>query len=330
MTATIKGVTLAAAVALAASAPAWAQDRSDWPANFSVGTASQGGTFFIYGAGWANLVTEKTRVPSSTEATGGPVQNLALVQTRDVDFGMTTMGPARDAWDGNSPIVPGVEFRNVRALFPMYQTPFQVVALQASGIGSIADLDGKRVGVGPRGGTCGTYWPQFFEALGVNVNPQFGGASDLAGQVQDGLIDAFAFCAGLPIAAFAELEAQRPVNIFSFTADEQAALVEAFPVSAFEVPAGIYNSTPEPQKSVAMWNFAIGHKDLSASFVREVMATVLDNHDRMMQIHGASIETLPENYVHNTFLWFHPGAIEYLQDNGFEIDPALFPPEWQG
>ncbi len=329
MTAMFKGATLAAVMVLTA-APALAQDRSDWPANFSVGTASQGGTFFIYGAGWANLVTEMTGVPSSTEATGGPVQNLALVQTRDVDFGMTTMGPAREAWDGQSPIVPGVEFRDVRAMFPMYQTPFQVVALRDSGIASIADLDGKRVGVGPRGGTCGTYWPQFFEALGVSVDAQFGGASDLAGQVQDGLIDAFAFCAGLPIAAFSELEAQRTVNIFSFTEEEQATLIDEFPVSAFEVRAGMYNSTPEPQNSVAMWNFAIAHKDLPASFVKEIMSVVLDNHDRMMQIHGASVETLKENHVHNTFLWFHPGAIQYFQEQGFEIDEALFPPEWQG
>ncbi|MFW5678747.1 MAG: TAXI family TRAP transporter solute-binding subunit [Pseudomonadota bacterium] len=327
MTAIIKGATLAATLTLAIGASAVAQDR---PSSFSVGTASQGGTYFIYGAGWANLVTEMTGVPSSTEATGGPVQNLALVQTRDIDFGMTTMGPARDAWEGNSPIVPGVEFKDVRAMFPMYQTPFQVIALESSGVASMADLDGKRVGVGPRGGTCGTYWPQFFEALGLTVDVQFGGASDLVGQVQDGILDAFAFCAGLPIAAFSELEAQQAVNIFAFTAEEQEALIEAFPVSAFEVPAGIYNSTPEAQMSVSMWNFAIAHKDVPASFVEEIMAVVLDNPDRMKQVHGAARQTLPENYVHNSFLWFHPGAIEYFQAKGFEIDEALFPPEWQG
>ena len=33
-------------------------DRSDWPESFTVGTASQGGTYFAYGSGWANLVAE--------------------------------------------------------------------------------------------------------------------------------------------------------------------------------------------------------------------------------------------------------------------------------
>lgn len=54
---------LAAALAVAA-APAAAQsvdvgDRTGWPRSFTVGTASQGGTYFTYGSGWANLVAEE-------------------------------------------------------------------------------------------------------------------------------------------------------------------------------------------------------------------------------------------------------------------------------
>ncbi len=316
---------LAGALALA-PATGSAQDKSDWPSSIKVGTASQGGTYFIYGAGWAGLIQEMLGVPASSEVTGGPVQNFALTETNDVQMAMTTMGPAREAWDGQSPIAPGEQMREVRATFPMYQTPFQIIALESSGISSVADLDGKTVGNGPRGGTCGTYFPQYFDALGVETNDQFGGASDLAGQVKDGLIDAFAFCAGLPIAAFSELEAQNPVNIFAFTPEEQATLVEQFPVSAYEIPADTYTSQQEPQNSVAMWNFGIAHKSVPQSFVYEVMKVVLDNHDRMMEIHSAAKETLPENWVHNTFLPFHPGAVQYYKEKGFDIPERLIPP----
>jgi len=315
---------------MAFSGETLAQDRSDWPSSVSVGTASQGGTYFVYGAGWAGLIQEVLDVPSSSEVTGGPVQNFALVQSGDLDMGMTTMGPAREAWDGESPINPGVEMRDVRATFPMYQTPFQIIALEASGLAAVSDLDGATVGVGPRGGTCGTYWPRYFEALGVDVTPQYGGASDLAGQLQDGLIDAFAFCAGLPIAAFSELEAQQDVNMFAFTEEEQAQLVEQFPVSAYTIDSGLYSSLEADQHSVAMWNFGIAHKDLAPSFIYEVMKVVLDDNERMMSIHSAARETLPENYVHNTFLWFHPGAIQYFQEKGYELDEAVIPPEWEG
>jgi uncharacterized protein len=326
------GCAAAACLALAAFGPAAGaeEDRSDWPASVKVGTASQGGTYFIYGSGWAGMAQEMLGIGFSSEVTGGPVQNFALTQTNDVQLAMTTLGPAHEAWTGQSPIAPGVEMKDVRATFPMYQTPFEIVALPGSGISSVSDLAGRRVGVGPAGGTCGTYFPQFFEALGAPVNPQFGGASDLGGQLRDGLIDAFAFCAGLPIAAFSELEAQGPVAFFAFTEEEQAQLIEQFPVSAFEIPADTYRTTTEPRHSVAMWNFGIAHKDVPESLVYEVMKVVLDNHDRMMTIHSASEETLPENYVHNHFLPFHPGAIRYFREKGYDIPDELIPPEYTG
>ncbi len=315
------------AAVLATTAVSQDVDRTGWPTSFTVGTASQGGTFFIYGSGWANLVQEKTGVNASSEVTGGPVQNLALVQNRQVDFAMTTMGPAYEAWTGNSPIAPGVEMKNIRATFPMYQTPFEIIALKSKGIASIKDLQGKKVGVGPRGGTPGTYWPLMFKELGINVSVQYGGAADLGTQLQDGLIDAFAFAAGLPIPNFAEIEAQQPANIFAFTPEEQAKIAATFPsVSPYTIPGGIYRGTPEPRASVAMWNFGIVHKDLPESLVYEVMKTVLDNNDRMKQIHPAAAETLVENWDKNKFMWFHPGAVRYFTEKGITLPAAVLPP----
>ena len=326
----IRWLAMALAVFAVAGTSAVAQDRSGWPSSVTIGTASQGGTFFIYGAGWGNLVQEQLGVRTTPEVTGGPAQNLVMVHSGDLDFGMTTMGPGKDAWDGTLDMAPGLETKNVRAMFPMYMTPFQVVALQRSGISSISDLEGKRVGVGPRGGTASVYWPRFFRDLGVNVRVQYGGASDLVGQLQDGLIDAFAFAAGVPISAFSQVEAQQPVNIFAFNDDELATVIANNPVSRVDIPAGTYRTVTEDQATVAMWNFAIASKDLPASLIQEIMRVVLDDNARMVNIHRSATETLPENYVNNTFMWFHPGAVCYLQLKGFEVDERLIPPEMPG
>lgn len=317
----------AMAVFALASTQATAQDRTGWPNSAKIGTASQGGTFFIYGAGWGNLVQEQLGVNMTAEVTGGPAQNLVLVHSGELQFGMTTLGPAADAWNGRLEMAPGMETRNVRAMFPMYMTPFQVVALQRSGISSVSDLNGKRVGVGPRGGTASVYWPRFFENLGVRVRLQYGGASDLAGQLQDGLIDAFAFAAGVPISAFSQIEAQQSVNIFSFTEEELAIVTANNPVSAITIPGGTYRSVPEDQTTVAMWNFTIAHKDMPESLVYEIMQTVLDNNERMVSIHRSATETLPEHYNTNNVMYFHPGAVRYFREKGFAIDENLIPPE---
>lgn len=315
---------------LLVAAPAAAQDRSDWPSSLKVGTASQGGTYFIYGAGWAGMVQQDLGIPTSTEVTGGPVQNFALVNAGDLDLAMTTMGPAYDAWMGESEIAPGVEMRDVRATFPMYQTPFQIITLKSSGIDSVEDLEGKRVGVGPQGGTPGTYFPRMFEALGISVTPQFGGGADLASQLQDGLIDAFAFGAGLPIAAFSQVEAQVPVNYITFSEEQLKTLLDEMPsLSEFTIPAGTYPSLTEDQKTVAMWNFGIAHKDVPESLVYEIMKVVLDDNARMVSVHQSAEETLPENVDKNAFLPFHPGAVRYFREKGMEVDADLLPPEMQ-
>jgi uncharacterized protein len=76
---------------------------------------------------------------------------------------------------------------------------------------------------------------------------------------------------------------------FGFTEEEHAQVLEAFPeVSAFTIPAGTYTGQTEDQQSVAMWNFAIAHQDMPESLAYEITKLVLENNDRMMQIHAAA------------------------------------------
>jgi TRAP transporter TAXI family solute receptor len=314
----------ASAAALFAANAAVAQDREGWPSSLTIGTASQGGTYFIYGNGLASFISESLGINASGEVTGGPVQNVTLVQTGDHEIGLVTMGPAYEAWNGESELAPGVEHRDVRALFPMYQTPFQVIALRASGIETVSDLDGKRVSVGPAGGTPGTYWPRFFETLGVNANVSFAGAADAAGQLQDGLIDAFAFAAGIPISAFAQLAVEADVVMFGFSEEELAQVLEAHPeFAAFTIPSGTYQGHDYDQPTVGLWNFAVAHKDMPESLAYEITKLVLENNDRMVQMHATASETVLENWDKNSFLPYHPGAVRYLEEQGLSVPDNL-------
>src|SRR5690554_3898737 len=102
-----------AAAATLAVSPAIAQDRDGWPSSLTIGTASQGGTYFIYGTGLGGLITEELGINASGEVTGGPVQNATLVETGDHQVGLVTMGPAYEAWTGMSELAPGLEHKNL-------------------------------------------------------------------------------------------------------------------------------------------------------------------------------------------------------------------------
>jgi len=319
----MKLAAIIATTALTATAVA-AQDREGWPESFTVGTASQGGTYFAYGSGWANLVAEELGLTGGGEVTGGPMQNMALVHTGDAQFGMTTMGPAAESIAGTNPIAPGLQMTNACAMFPMYQTPFSVTALSSSGITSIDEIpDGARIGFGPAGSTSDTYFPRMMDELGVNYERRNGGWSDLGGQLQDGLLDVIAFAAGVPVPAVSQLEVQTDVNIIEFTEEEQAQIMEAFPVSQFDIAADTYTTLESDARSVSMWNFSIANCDLPDSFVNAVVDVVMSDNERMVNIHRAARSTLPENWDKNAgVLPWHPGAAQWFIDNAGADIPA--------
>jgi hypothetical protein len=320
-------VTLALAAGLSAFAVSSASAQSpdpSWPKTLTLGTASVGGTYFVYGQVWATLVNEKTGTTISTQQTQGPNQNIILTDNKQVDFGMTTMGVALQAWEGRGEWTKGTKYRNIRAMFPMYDTPFHFITLEKSPIKTVADLAGKKSGVGPRAGTCGTYFPMMFKTLGIDTTVRNGQGSDMAANLQDGLIDAFPFCAGVPIAAYSELENSTKVRFFTFTDDQIKKMKTAMPeLSDSVIPKGTYKQQTEDHKTVGVYNFAIAHKDLPESLVYAVTKAVLENNPAMVKGHAASKETVVANWDRNTFLPFHPGTVKYLKEKGINVPDKL-------
>jgi TRAP transporter TAXI family solute receptor len=296
-----------------------------WPRALNMGTAAPGGTYAIFGPAWGQIVQEATGVNISYRTTQGPNQNIILTNRREVELGMVTMGVALQAWNGRGDWTQGNQFRDIRALFPMYDTPFHGIALARSGITDHSQLNGKSVGVGPRGGTPGTYYPMILRTLGVTPSAiRFGSASDLIGQVSDGLLDAFLFASGVPIPAFSELETTNQVNIFGFTPAQMETIVKEIPeLSKGVVARGTYRTPTADLNILGVYNFAIGHRSLPDDLAYEIVKAVMTQNARMVQATAASKETLPQNWNKNTFLPFHPGAAKWFRENGHNIPDNL-------
>jgi TRAP-type uncharacterized transport system substrate-binding protein len=112
---------------------------------------------------------------------------------------------------------------------------------------------------------------------------------------------------------------QTDVNIIEFTEEEQATILEAFPVSPFTIGADTYTTLESDARSVSMWNFAIANCDLPESFVYEAVNVVMSDNERMMGIHKAARSTVPENWDKNGVLKWHPGAAKWFNENGASI-----------
>ena len=124
----------AAAIAFAVTTSAATTTAVAQPATMTLGTASVGGTYLVYGGVIADLLTEKAGIQVTPRQTQGPNQNVILVDEKKIELGMTTMGVALQAVQGSAAWTKGKKHENIRALFPMYDTPLQCVALKKSGI----------------------------------------------------------------------------------------------------------------------------------------------------------------------------------------------------
>ena len=258
--------------------------------------------------------------------TQGPVHNIKLIESGGVQLGLITMGVGLQGWNGTGEWTKGQKFRNMRALFPMYDTPFQFVVLKRSDISSVAQFSNKNVGVGPRAGTGGTYSPEVFKALGMSVRIQNGSWADLATALQDGRFDALMAALGAPVPALQKGEAKEPLKFISLTAEETATLRKAMPeLTPSTVPAGTYPSLKSDYHTIGLYNFAIGRADLPDDLVYQLVKTVFENQASLIKVHSSARETIPQNIDKDTFLPFHPGAIRYYREIGLKIPDALIP-----
>jgi len=306
---------LALAAAIAGGAPARAEATK-----LTLGTARPGGTYVIYGGFLARLIASQGGLPVATRETDGPNENIVLLGEKKIDLAMTTMGIAHQAWNASAAWTKGRKFREIRALFPMYDTPFHFVVLEKSPIRSVRDMAGRKVGVGPKAGTPGTYFPLMFKAIGVQADFQFGGAAAMADQLIDGKIDAFAFAAGLPIDAFSMIEDERTVRFIRYSDAEIAAIRQSFPeLTEALIPKATYRQLESDHKTLGTYNFFIVHKDMSDELAYRLTKTVLEHSGMIVKGHASAKETVIGNWDRNTFLPYHPGAIKYFAEKGIKV-----------
>jgi uncharacterized protein len=307
---------VAAALTVLCTGPARAAE-SHWPDHLAIGTASPGGTYYVYGEGLAKILTRTLDLPVVRLATEGPVQNIELMEAGEAKLGFVTIGVALQAWNGTGVWAGKKPARSMRAIFPMYDTPSQFLVLQDSGIRSVSDMSGKRVGIGPRGGTSAAYFPEFFRVLNVPVSLAYGEWAELATQIHERKLDVLAVGAGVPFPSFIELEAKDKVRYVALTGNEIAALRLAMPeLTPSSIPAGTYPSLLRHYETLGLYNFAVAHAQLPDDLVYHVVRAVFENHEEMMEAHAAAAATVPGNMDRNSFLPLHPGAIRYYRQIG--------------
>jgi TRAP transporter TAXI family solute receptor len=310
-------------LALATSTSVLAADPS-WPKSLALGTASPGGVYYIYGEALAQILTEKLGIPVNPFPTQGSIQNVKLLESGGAQLGLITMSTGLEGWNGSGEWTNGKQFRNARALFPMYDNPFQAVVLQRSGITTLAQLDKKRIGVGPRAGNGATYGPVIFKIVGISPEMKYGSYNDMGTDLLAGNIDALLTLLGAPVPAIQDVDAKEPIKFLSLSPEQMEAIRKAIPdFGPAKIVAGTYRLVDEDYVTIGVPNFVVGRADLPDDLVYQLVKATFENQPRLVKVTSAASDTLPQNVVKDTFLPLHPGALRYYREVGIKIPDAL-------
>jgi len=282
------------------------------PERLTIATAQPGGLSATYGEALAKLLTRTLKIPVVARQTEGPATNVRLLETGEVQLGIVTLGVAQQAWNGVADWTGGKELRTLRALFPMYDSPFHFVVRKDSGLVSLTDLADKKVGIGPIGGSAGTYAPQIFKALKIDADLINAPNLDLTERLAAGTIDAFVIAGGVPLPAITELNNKAELRFIEPSQSETLTLKLAMPeLGASVISANTYRSLERNYQTLGIYNFVMTNKNVPDSFAYAVLEAVFGNLDEVRTFVPPATETLPTNFTRNTVIPFHDGAARW-------------------
>ena len=284
----------------------------------TIHTAGQGSPFVTYGQAIAALLARQG-ITATIAASTGSLQNLTAVEDNPHALGTAFLGSVWDALQG-TPAAGGRRHVNIRALWPMYETSFQIAALTASGLTQFSQLDGKRVGAGPARGPAETFLQAAAEAAGIRIEIVSGSPAEMSEGLLAGRMDALWQGAIVPIPSILAALARAPGVVFGPGPEVVARVTQRLPMLApTTLPPGTYPGQTAPIVSFAAWNFIVANKALSEATAYAITRAVLSVGDPARDIGPVAAATRPANAANNRILAFHPGAARFYRESGVPL-----------
>ena len=316
---TIVGTAGATLLALAVALPT--ADATAQRMVFGGGPA--GGTFQIV----ANAIQTYGPVKESEDYTvkaqssAGSLENLRRINRGKMQFGVVYSGHVYLGREGQLKNDDRT-YEDVLAVAYLYGAPAQLIVRQGSGIKSVKDLVGKKVGVGNAGSGAFANCELFFTHMGIwdAVERNAMGYNDAAAAFGNRQLDAFWLFTAFPSGAVIMAAQTNDIDLVDLAADAEATgFFERYPYfSGLAVPAGTYrgvdHATPSFQDS-ALW---VANADVADDVVYDLLAKIYT--DAGLAYMRKQKETFKEMGVENALKGIvtplHPGARRFWAEQG--------------
>lgn len=321
----------ATAALVATAGMASAQDM----AFFRIGTGGTSGTYYPIGGLLANAISAppgsracedggSCGVPglvASALASNGSVANVNAIEGGTLESGFAQGDVATWAqtgtgiWEGKPPA------EKLRAIANLYPESIHLVASEASGIKSVADLKGKRVSLDEPGSGTLVDAQIILGAAGLSekdITPEYLKPDQAADRMKDGAMDAFFFVGGYPAGAIAELASQQKVVVVPIDGEVAAKVLENKFFAEDTVPAGTYDGNDADVKTIAVGAQWVTSADQPEELIYGITKALWNENTRKQLDagHAKGKQITPENALAGVGIPLHPGAERFYKEAG--------------
>ena len=295
--------------------------QGDTPAavNLIFGTGGTSGTYYPLG-GALKPVFEASPLIDNVQvvSTGASVQNINNIMNGTNQIAVVMSDVAYDAVHGNKQF----EGRPARiaAIAGLYPNVVQMVAMDGSDIDSVADMAGKRVGVGKVGSGVEASAKKLLAAAGLSYDDlaqvSHTGYADSVTAMGNGNLDVAFFTSGVPNSAITGLFQNNDAHFVGVADETEQALLADYPYyETYEIPAH------DPKRydlaaavdTVAIRNLLIVpasmNEDVAADLAKRFSDYLTGAAVSIGALKGLTVEQLDQNLV----LPVHPGARAFYE-----------------
>lgn len=286
----------------------------------SLGTATPGGGFPLYGDAFAGVINaaDATLVvePRNTK---GSNENIPLLEAGSLDIALVAGEPSYEAFMGiGRPAI------RLKILTAMYSSPGMFVVRADSPYKTIRDLVGKPVAFGAKGSGLPILSRYTLDGLGLKQDEDFQSvyldrAGDGPAMVLDGRVAAL-WGAGIGWPGFAAMAASPGGARFIAPDAGEIARIKAKHtfLKPLTVPAGSYPNQSAPIDSLGSWSFVLTRENLPDDIAYRLAKTLHGAEAALCKKLPQACETTAANTVAAapSVELIHPGVLKYFKEIG--------------
>lgn len=315
-------IVLLLCVASLMSTGAWAQqgDKPIPKTSISMGTATPGGGFPLYGDACAAVMNAADpSLDIVTQNTKGSTENIPLLEAGKLDIALVAGEPAYEAFVGI-----GRKPTNLKILTAIYSNPGMFVVRADSPYKTIRDLVGKPIAFGAKGSGLVILSRYVLDGLGLKQDSDFQAvylehAGDGPGMVLDGRVAAL-WGAGLGWPGFRTMsESPGGARFIAPSAEEIAQIQQKHTfLKPMTVTPGSYPHQNAAIHSLGSWSFVLTRADLPDAVAYHLAKTLHGAEATFAAKLPQASETTAANTVAaapNLDL-VHPGVLKYFREIG--------------